>query len=451
MEQPPSPILPDEADDPLGPFRPPSRLEPEFHAPEPRPIPDNLRRGRYEHTRRVTLLFGGFFAASALGVWVATRGTTLDHYFLALPYFHVVAAVAAFLTVVAAVVQAVFPGRYAYVRNGIPMPCRIRDVRLVVAATANGVPSAYRYLCTVEYQPPGAARTQLAVLPSPDFSEMFRKGTDTPLRTGDYVTAVALPGRIEQTLTLYGFLQINPDLDFVQRRGRDTQRASPAIHALLLVSLVYAFIGLLLAVICLPSFLHIGLPESVPPPWIAAAGFAALVGAGLTWRWTQATDQRRRAELEQQNQAARAEGRPVEEFAPVVSGGPYRLLLVVAGGFVPALLGSLAVATVNAVLDPAHPAFELVRITDVRHQTRLGLFRSYEVRCVSGAGKTKTIGVPFTQIARFQALNTGEGALERKPGFLRMPWVKDVHPVSRTDTGTWQAHLADGSVVDLGR
>jgi hypothetical protein len=442
--------LPDEADDPLGPFRPPSRLEPEFHAPEPRPIPDNLRRGRYEHTRRVTLLFGGFFAASALGVWLATRGTTLDHYFLALPYFHVVAAVAALLTVVAAVVQAVFPGRYAYVRHGIPMPCRIRDVRLVVAATANGAPSAYRYLCTVEYQPPGATRTQLAVLPSPDFSEMFKKGTDTPLRTGDYVTAVALPGRIEQTLTLYGFLQLNSDVDFVQRRGRDALRASPAIHALLLVSLVYAFIGLLLAVICLPSFLHIGLPESVPPPWIAAAGLVALVGAGLTWRWTQATDERRRAELEQQNEAARGEGRPVEEFAPVVSGGPYRVLLVIAGGFVPVLLGSLAVATVNAVFDPTPPAFELVRIKEVRHQTRLGLFRSYEVRCVSGAGKTKTIGVPFTQIARFQALNTSEGALERKPGFLRMPWVKDVHPVSRTATGTWQAHLADGSVVDLG-
>lgn len=451
MEPPPSLTLPEEADDPLGPFRPPSRLEPEFHAPVPRPIPENLRRGRYEHKRRVSLLFGGFFAASALGVWVATRGTILDDYFLALPYFHVVAAVAAVLTVVAGVVQAIFPGRYAYVRDGIPMPCRIRDLRLVVAATANGAPSAYRYLCTVEYRPPGATRSQLAVLPSPDFSEMFKKGTDTPLRTGDYVTAVALPGRIEQTLTLYGFLQISPDVDFVQRRGREARRASPAVHALLLVSLVYLVIGILLAVICLPSFLHIGLPESVPQPWITAAGVAALVGAGLTWRWTQATDQLKRAELEQRNLVARAEGRPVEEFAPVVSGSPYRLLLVIAGGFVPVLLGSLAVATLNAALDAGPSAFELVRIRDFRQETRLGLFRSYEVRCVSGAGKALAIAVPVTQIARFRTLNTDEGALERKPGFLRMPWVKDIHPVSRTVTGTRQAQLEDGSVVDLGR
>jgi hypothetical protein len=450
VEPPPPSVLPDEADDPLGPFRPPSRLEPEFHAPEPRPIPDNLRQGRYEHTRRVTLFFGGLFAASALGVWIATRGTDLDRYFLALPYFHLVAAVVALLTVAAAIFQAAFPGRYAYVRNGIPMPCRIRDVRLVVSATANGAPSAYRYLCTVEYQPPGADRPQFAVLPSPDFSEMFKKGTDTPLRIGDYVTAVALPGRIQQTLTLYGFLQLNPDVDFVQRKGGEARRLSPAVQAFLFVSLVYAFIGLLLAVICLPSFLGIGLPDSVPPPWIAAAGFAALVGMVLTWRWTQATDQRKRAELDRQNEMARAEGRPVEEFAPVVSGSPFRVLLVIAGGFVPVMLGSLAVATVNALFDPAPPVFELVRITDVRHQTRLGVFRSYEVRCVTGAGKTETIGVPFTQIARFQALNTREGALERKPGYLRMPWIRDVHPVSQTVVGTRQAHLANGSVVNVG-
>lgn len=40
---------------------------------------------------------------------------------------------------------------------------------------------------------------------------MFKKSTETTLRVGDYVTAVALPGRLEETLALYGFLQLNPD------------------------------------------------------------------------------------------------------------------------------------------------------------------------------------------------------------------------------------------------
>jgi len=141
----------------------------------------------------------------------------------------------------------------------------------------------------------------------------------------------------------------------------------------------------------------------------------------------------------------------VEEFAPVVSGGLYRMLLVIAGGFIPVLIGSLAVATVNAVFDPAPPIFEPVRIRDLRHETRLGLFRSYDVRWVDGTGKTQALTVPVTQIALFQSLNAEEGALERKPGFLRMPWVKDIHPVSRTVAGTGQAHLRDGSILDLER
>jgi hypothetical protein len=451
MDLPQASALPDEAHDPLGPFRPPARLEPEFHAPVPRPIPDSLRRGRYAHRRRVTVLFGALFALSALGAWVASRGTTLDHYFLALPYFHIVAAVAAVLTVLAAIAQVAIPGRYAYVRHGIPMPCRIRDVRLVVSATANGAPSAYRYLCAVEYQPPGATQRQQAVLPSPDFSEMFKEATETPLRTGDYVTAVALPGRIEQTLTLYGFLQISPDVDFVRRKGSEGPRASPVVFALGFVSLVYVFIGLLLAVTCLPAFLPIGLPESVPLPWIGLAVVVALAGAVLAWRWIRAADLRRRAELEQQNERARREGRPVEEFAPVVSGGLYRVLLVIAGGFIPVLVGSLALATVNAVFDASPPAFERVRIKDFSHETRLGLFRSYDVRWVDGAGKTQAITVPVTHLDRFQTLKADEGALERKSGFLRMPWVKDIHPVTQTAAGTRQAHLRDGSVIELER
>ncbi len=67
MEPTPSSVPAEEVDDPLGPFRPPSRLEPEFHAPVPRPIHDHLGRGRYQHRRRVTLHFGAFFAVSALG------------------------------------------------------------------------------------------------------------------------------------------------------------------------------------------------------------------------------------------------------------------------------------------------------------------------------------------------------------------------------------------------
>ena len=97
----------------LGPFRAPSSLEPEFHAPTPRPVPPELKRGAYEQKRRALALGLVLFGILALLAYTASRGTNLDHYFLALPWFQVVGVASIALGVVTAVVQQLAPGQYA--------------------------------------------------------------------------------------------------------------------------------------------------------------------------------------------------------------------------------------------------------------------------------------------------------------------------------------------------
>ncbi len=439
-EAPTLPSLPE-----LGPFRPPSTLEPEFHAPVPRPIPEALRRGRYGRRRRATLWFSAFFAASAFGCWWATRGTTLDFYFLALPYFHLVAAASAVLGLVLAAVQRLFPGRYRYVRDGIPTPARVRDVRLAVAATTHGAASQYRYLCTVEFQPAGERETRLAQVASPEFSEMFKDATETPLRVGDYVTAVALPGKV---LTLYGFLQINPEVDFVRRKGRRPRHGSAVCDALLWVGLFYLFVGLLLAATGLPSMLPIGVPETADWHWaVPAAALLAISGAFLTRVWMRRTETKRRATIEERNEAARREGRPVEEFAPVAAGSVNRALLVFAGAVIPLMFGVLLVSTVNAAFDRSPARYEAVPIRDFYHKTWLALFRNYEVR-YERAGSTRSISVPVAQLELLDRTAAKRGALEWRTGRLGLPWIANIHPLLAGEDGIERVRLPDGGAAE---
>src|SRR5262249_54691004 len=153
-----------------------------------------------------------------------------------------------------------------------PMPARVRALRVDVARTHNGNPVAYRYLCQVEYQPPSGALRH-AVLASPEFSS--KDSTETPLRVGDYVTAIALAGAVEKTGTLYGFLQLNPNVDFVRRKGR-TAPMGALPRALLSVGAVYLFVGLLVGIVAVPSILPVAFPETVEPRWAIPAGIAVV-------------------------------------------------------------------------------------------------------------------------------------------------------------------------------
>jgi hypothetical protein len=135
-------------------------------------------------------------------------------------------------------------------------------------------------------------------------------------------------------------------------------------------------------------------------------------------------EERQRAELRAENEAARREGRAVEQFVPMVGGVVYRALLVLAGGVLPLLVLAAALSSLNALLDRSEAEYQRVAIKDFRQQTTLALFRSYEVRCLRPDGGTETIAVPVTELLRFARLSPDQGAIDRRRGFFDWPWVK---------------------------
>jgi hypothetical protein len=435
----------------LGPFRPPSTLEPEFHAPPPRPVPESLKKGAYEQKRRATVLGLVLFGLSALGLFFLTRGTTLDHYFLALPWFAIVGVASVASGAALALAYRLRPGHYVYLRDGIPMPARVRGLRLAVARTQHGSPVAYRYLCEVEYQPRSGGLKQ-AVLPSPEFSATFKDSTETPLRVGDYVTAVALPGAVEKTLTLYGFLRLNPDVDFVRRKGREGRPMGGLALALLSVGLAYLVLGLLAAVITLPSLVPVGFPEKVDPRWaIPVAAAIVVVTGAMAVLLMRRSEERTASKVAAANARARREGRPVEERVSQLGGAATQLVVGLFCGAVVLLLLASLVACVNALPDPGPPRYEGVTVDRLEQETWLFVLRSYAVRYRRDDGSQDKIAVPVERIAAFQQTGAEKAALERRPGYFGMPWLKDIHPVLVGDDGGTAVVLPDGSTTPLPR
>jgi hypothetical protein len=413
----------------LGPFRPPSAFEPEFLPPVPRPIPEELRSGREAKQRATILYSGAFLAAACLLAWRFGGWIDLEHYFVPARYLPWVAAGALPLAALALLSRRLVADKYAYVREGIPMPARILGIQLVVAGTHNGSAIAYRYDCLVEYLAPESSQPAQRLVSSPQFSVMFKDSTATPLRVGDYVTAVALPNKPDKSFTLYGFLQLSPRADFIQRKGKELSQLKPALEAAKYAGLFVALLSLVLAVTVVPALVPWSLPERVDPLIAgSAAGMVFVAGWAGGVIWARRHDRSERARNDAKNEQARREGRAVEPFVPFAT-GLTRLLLGPCFGLAAVLLLTLAVSALNAMLDRSPASFEIVRLEGYLETTYALIFRNYEIRYHGAGDEIETLSVPVRQLAWFEAVGAELGALERHAGRWGMPWIRNIHPV----------------------
>lgn len=434
---------------PFG-FSPPSGVEPALLLPPPRPIPDELRRGRHGKRQQTAAWFATLFAASCLGLWLLARGTDLEPHFLAVPHLPLVAGASALLACLPLLAGRLATGPYRYVRDGIVVPCRVRQVFLTVAATNNGAPASYRYDALVDYRLPGSEAARQRVVSSPEFSSVHRDDTVTSLRVGDDVTGLALPEAPEQSLTLYGFLQVDPSADLVFRKSLPLADLHPPLEALKILLLVASGLGLCLAVTCGPAYSPWGLPEAGPPlPALLALAALGLAGMAATAAGIRRHEARALAAVAERNRQAVAEGRPLEPFAPVASGAFSRAVLVLGGGLLPALALALLVAVANAALDPSPPAFAPVTVEGHGRQTWLLLFRSHEVRYREPGRGRATASVTVARRRLFARTPGREAVLDRRAGRLGMPWVRGIHPVARSADGRREMLLDDGGRVPL--
>lgn len=220
-------------------------FEPEFTGPPPRPIPDRLDQGPYVRRRRAGAIALAAAAGTCLLLSRVSGVDVLARYVLPLRYLHWIGLGALLLSAVAYLALAMRIGPFRYVRDGIPLAARVLHLVKAPTAIVNGAPSAHAFIAAVAFRHPETGEVLQAQVRSRDFSSARKEAYDAPFKVGQDVTAVYLPGRLEQTLQIYAFLDLSPDVNLTARAG--DRRGDSPLKIALLVAAIPAFFLVLFA------------------------------------------------------------------------------------------------------------------------------------------------------------------------------------------------------------
>jgi hypothetical protein len=198
----------------LGPFNPPAdySFEPELLPPVPRPIPRTTWQGRSQrewtwHALAFVVLGACFFfAAQRMKPWLRTMAPWLG------------------IGLIAFGVLGFFLGRLRlgpsrYLRHGAALVARVAALEKVPTLLVDGQPLYYAIVALIEHRDPQSGELRFHQVKSPQLRAGNNDDRATTFQVGDYVTAVYLPGEYPQTLQLFEFLDLGPQLRF-PRRGR---------------------------------------------------------------------------------------------------------------------------------------------------------------------------------------------------------------------------------------
>jgi hypothetical protein len=418
--------------DVLGPFDPPEdyTFEEEFEADPPRPRTADLRMGRYATRQRravsVLLISAALLTASGLLPIVKHWGL----YLLPLQYVTWIGCACGVLAILSFSSARIRKGPYLYVESGIPLVARIRALTLRHSLLVNDQPSQYRFYAQIEYRHP-AGNLRVTETSSNDISSALKHRLTTTYRVGDYVTAVYLQPNFEQSLRLYGFLDLKPGLGLIRRNAE--QEPGLLKTALLLVSIFALFGTLFWNVYAFEKFepVELGVREGALPFSVGAV----ILGGGV-FALAAFEQHRRGVKREERNRLALATGEPVE--LDISRGrswigirGVFMGLILVAGALV--LGGATTLCwtfTANAMLDHSPPRYRPIQIDRMISVTHSFLFREYKIEYhfLDGDPKQRRyLSTPYEMI-RFRG---DTGIAEIHSGYLRWPWVKSLAPLPR--------------------
>lgn len=388
----------------LGPFDPPKDFDhgEEFRDGPPRSIPRYLRRGSFCRRRRGTAIVWAALGAVfvIISPWNIIR--KLSFYVLPLAYIGYVGYGMIAISILVAMRNWLSRQNFEYVKSGIPFVGRVLALDLFLTKTVNNekqeVIEAQSYV-VVEYDNPETQVHEFgAVVSDEKWNLSASQKYATDLQVGDYVTLVAMPGRINESIKLYGFLGLDPNREYLTYKGKPLTGTSP-IMAIMIATIVFCvmwlFVGLLYLINC-----------CFPSEWSWSLGLTSMaigggIGAILGWLL----------------------GKSQPEDGTQTSPGVAAFLV----GFLGCIAGIMGMGLINAAFDQSPPHYVPITINNHWQTTHNFVLRHYEIEFTEfNKGESEKSGVSIEDLGRLRAAKLA--AKEVRQGALGLEWVPGFHP-----------------------
>ena len=420
----------------LGPFEPPAdyAFEPEFDEQRPRPIPDQVRLGRFYRGRRAAVSGWVGFGLVCLTLAPIPFIQTLSWTILPLAYLSWIGLGALLIGGFLAIRNRTTLGLGQYIERGIPVVVRVRDLLFAPTAIVNGQAAGFGYKALLDVLDPTTGEPTQVVAESLPIPAARKTSTAISYRVGDYATGVLLPGEPIEKVKLYGFLGLHPELGLIRR---DAERPG-RWDWLKLIAMIFVGGGFFGALLWnLYAFgryqpFDFGVREGIAPFAIGGLiGLTCLVLGVLHNR-------RQRQTLAERHQRAITSGNvdeiirtiaDIEAMAPTsgIVGRVFGGLFLTAGAVLLGGITSLCIAfSINALLDDSGPQIALVQIDELSTVTWNFVYRQYVVDySFPDEVESRTLHVDPSEIALLQG---PLGVAVVREGALGWDWIETILP-----------------------
>lgn len=387
----------------FGEFNPPDSCSPppELQGPAPRKIAEHLKQGPLERKWRQTAYAALSMAVTLVGLSFLAFVRELGYYILPLSYLDWIGYGIVTLVVFGYVLRKFKTGRYKYVRCGIPLVCRVLRSGSQISEF-RGVKTV-KFVSLVQFDHPQTNQRTYLQTVSPEIGTASRPDIySTTVKNGDYVIAVYLPGKLEKSLQIYGYLGLNPDLDFIRKDGRKIEEYISSWKLAGYIGVVLIILALLVGFLYTLEFLF-----PVEPDWwffIACTAGALVIGTTTA----------------------------IIAGCIAKSQKKHTLKIALSGLLVGTILGLLGtmvlLPVINSLFDRSNGQLREIEVTGFWQETYNYIIRNYKIE-YRQLGQTKPEKYPATVQHMVHFQQTYFGVSEVKNGALNWPWISHIWPV----------------------
>lgn len=396
----------------LGAFSPPPDFDhgPEFKSACPRPIPIEFHRSRYVRARNAGVWIPALIGAGCFATDLLPFVKQLSWYLLPLGFLKWIGAACLAFAAFVWLRNRFSSGYLQTVEDCQPLIGRARQVYLrdywSSQIAQNFSRTHFLIAADVEYCDPDSGEIVRREIIGPEYFQCrYLNQLDPGVKPGDYVTLVYYPHRLAKSLQLYGWLGVNPEVDFIRKSGKPLQPMTPLKALLVIIGLMGMTWFLLGLVYVLGRYMPFDDGEEPSLLLVIPLVLSAILTAIGAVCWVKRSDS--------------DQPKSFNRYAFAVFSGTLT-------GFA---FSMFAMMLVNGAFDTGPTHLVPIRVVQFWHQTvyQLGV-RWYELEFESypkGKRTKKTVAIEMLQSFQPDSL----GVLDVGQGSLGIPWIRDIRPV----------------------